>query len=324
LSPVFIRLAKPAPNGRRKALTKASFKAIFLESCLTQEEAMSRSGVSYQVLVTCRHIYGVEFKEELRQRRSKNHSRTMLGNNHGAGVERKGKKHKIKRLLPKAELLRLIESGFNDELIAKKLGTTPHHVRRNVAHYGVDRQPQLPLRLQHMDSEQLARLEGLVPGFKSAASTAYEDPHQFFLHLHLAFARMRFLLEDIRSLHTSYKYFLQIGKVPRDHITFSMNIAELTLSMALLDAGIQHQRLSAFFKKFQADFSFPPTRLLVEVDGEYHEKDETTIKRDARKEEAASALGYKVRRFGTQDVMNNTAKVVTRIERWLASSVFAR
>ncbi len=324
LSPVFTHLKKPAPNGRRKALTKASFKAIFIDSGLTQEQAMKRAGVSYQVLVTSRHLYGEEFKEALRRRRSKNHSRAMRGNKHGGGVERKGKKHKIKKLLPEKKLRALIAKGLNDELIAKRLGTTLHHVRRNVEYYEIERQPQLPLRLQHMDEPQLARLESLVPGFKQAAALAYEEPHQFFLHLYQAFARMRFLLEDIRSLHTSHKYYVQTGKVPKDHITFSMNMAELALSMALLDAGVPHQRLRAFHKNYQADFAFPPTRLLVEVDGEFHDKDETTIKRDARKEEKARELGYEVRRFGTAEVLTDTAKVVATIERWLASPVFAR
>lgn len=301
-------------KGTRKLLSERSFVRIFIEEQRTQAEQMARYGISYGVLTRCRKLYGPLYASQLKMLRSRNHSRAMRGNRHGRASKGIKRPHKIKTLLPRDKLEALVRQGLKDVEIARRLKTTEYHVRRNIKHYEIQRDFLLPPKLQHLSTAEVARLEALAPGFTEAAQRFYEEPEAFFNTIYQAMTGLVTLVDELRSFAPSHAYYVRAGLIPKSHVCWSLNRAEMLLSRALLDAGVPHQREFCFFKNWRADFFFPPDRLLVEVDGEFHRKDKTTKARDRRKTAKAKELGYRLLRFTTDEVTQETGRVVSEIE----------
>lgn len=312
--PTFIKLDRPTRGGRRTVLDEASFVEIFVNQQGTQVEQMEKYGISYQMLTACRQVYGAKYAADLKRKRAANHAKAATGEKRNLGGTRTGCKHKIKVVIPKERLEELVARGLKDVQIAQILDTTEHHVRRNIRYHDIRRSPELPMCLSKLGPDELARLESMVPGFTEAATASYVSPQAFFHKLYLAFAQVRFLLEDLKSFAKSLDYYRSIGAVEKDHVTFSMNLAELRLSMALLDAGIPHQRQRCVFKNWAVDFTFPIAMLMVEVDGRFHKTCEKTQARDERKQAKYESMGYLILRFTTEEVAKECGRVVSEIE----------
>jgi len=312
--PAFIKLDTPTKSGRRTVLDEASFVEIFITQQGTQVAQMEKFGISYQMLTACRQVYGKKYVAELKRKRAANHSKATKGQVRSVGHSRTGCKHKIKVVLPKERLEELVARGLKDVHIAQALNTTEHHVRRNIKHHDIRRSPELPMCLSRLGPDDLSRLDAMVPGFSKAAAASYVSPQEFFHKLYLAFAQTRLLLEDLKSFGKSLDYYRKLGMVEKDHVTFSMNLAELQLSMALLDSEIPHQRLRCVYKNWAVDFTFPEAMLMVEVDGRFHVTCEVTKSRDERKQKVYTAMGYEILRFTTKEVAEETGRVVSEIE----------
>ena len=70
---------------------------------------------------------------------------------------------------------------------------------------------------------------------------------------------------------------------------------------------------------FIADFFCAQEKLVIEVDGAYHQAPEIKLS-DAERTEALNANGYKVLRFTNEEVSNNIDAVINQIEEYLSSS----
>jgi very-short-patch-repair endonuclease len=278
---------------------------------------MEKYGISHQMLCLCRALYGERYKDDLRRLRSSNHAKVMKGNQRGLGNTGSRGKHKIKTLLDPEALASCVALGLADVEIARRLGTTEHHVRKNIQHYDITRTHTLPMCLKFLDATSLDVLERAAPGFKAAAEHFYTEPHAFFLHVYSSMLRLRFLLEDLRSFRKSHDYYVQAGKIPRDHISWSLNINEMRLSDGLIAAGVLHQRNVCFHENYCADFMIGKT--LIEVDGEFHAKDSATKARDKIKQAHADRLGFVVLRFTTQRVRDDLEGVVCEIQAALSA-----
>lgn len=308
--PKFLRLKK-AIDGRRRILDEASFVQIFLREQLPQREAMEKFSVPRHVLVASNKVYGPKYRTELRELRSKNHTSAMMGNTHGAG---------LKADLDEKMIRALVRRGFSDWQIAQELGSHEGTIKRHLKKWRVVRRIKLPRSMHDLESTELSWLEGLVPGVRESVETLYEKPHEFFLKLYEAQGRLFLLLEDLRQIREKHRYFVERGLIPRDHVSWGLNRHELLLSLELLRAGVPHVREFCFFKNWRADFSFPGTKLLVEVDGEFYMKNPVTIARDQKRGKKARELGYRVIRFSTTQVDRNLSGVVRRIVRRLHES----
>ncbi|WP_368040551.1 endonuclease domain-containing protein [Roseicella sp. DB1501] len=71
-------------------------------------------------------------------------------------------------------------------------------------------------------------------------------------------------------------------------------------------------------KHYKADLSDKDRMLVVEIDGNSHNSVKAQA-RDAKKDKALSLLGWSVLRFSNQEVMENTASVVERIQSFTTS-----
>ena len=91
----------------------------------------------------------------------------------------------------------------------------------------------------------------------------------------------------------------------------------LTASEQLLWSQLSGRKLGVVFRRqvpllgrFIADFLAPAQRLVVEVDGTYHEQ---RLRADAARDAVLGRAGYRVLRFDTQMVMENIHAVLARI-----------
>ena len=96
-----------------------------------------------------------------------------------------------------------------------------------------------------------------------------------------------------------------------------------TLSEQLLWAALRAGRLGAGFRRqvpvggrFVADFLAPAARLVVEVDGGYHEQ---RGRADARRDRALCRLGYRVLHLDAELVMRDLGAAVALVREALAA-----
>jgi very-short-patch-repair endonuclease len=89
-----------------------------------------------------------------------------------------------------------------------------------------------------------------------------------------------------------------------------------TPSEARLWEAIRGKKLGVHFRRQVVigrcivDFLAPAVRLVVEVDGEYHQR---RLKADARRDETLRRLGYRVLRLDSALVLNELAVAVERV-----------
>jgi very-short-patch-repair endonuclease len=62
------------------------------------------------------------------------------------------------------------------------------------------------------------------------------------------------------------------------------------------------------------DFACPQERLIVEIDGPYHDE---VVEADSKRQEHLEAMGWKVIRFRDQDVVENVERIARAIAREL-------
>lgn len=84
-----------------------------------------------------------------------------------------------------------------------------------------------------------------------------------------------------------------------------------------LDSKVRRQHV---IENFIIDFAFLNEKLLIEVDGEYHEEEEQKRYDDSRSA-YLSEIGYKIIRFTNNEVENDTDTVINKIEQELKSRI---
>jgi len=276
-------------------LSKESFEGIYVASNLSWSEARQVYGVSHQVMVRAVQAYGEEFSDRLSVKKGRHIS---------AG------KRKPETFFPKEALVGLLDDGLSCNQIAARLGVGESVVSVDLHHHGIARNTVGSLSwLTVLSGEEMKALEVLNP----AISVLPEDEQESFGVLVETYQRVISLSTRLKRAESALRSAVEQGSVERRHLTFSTNRAEMRLSRALIAAGIQHRRLLAFYKNWQADFAWPEGKLLVEVDGDWHRKDAATKGRDKRKEKKAKELGYRVLRFTTEDVYKRLPTVVRGI-----------
>ena len=320
--PIVVRLDTAlAKTKRRMVLDEPSFIEFILKRGLSREMLLAEWGISHHAYNSSIELYSSKYGEELFNLKHRRYSKAMRGNKRGA------REHPAV-LLDKEKLTKAVASGKKLSVLAEEFQTTEWFLRANVRHLGLEKDGELPNRMQRVDHEYLDRLEIFSPGIANAAKKFYDDPHKFYLILYEAFCKVSEIIWFIKEQSKTHSYYREKGKIPKDHICWSNNQYEMRLSKALQESGILHIREFAFYKNYRADFSFPGFKLLVEIDGGFHEKEDTVV-RDAKKEAAAKKLGYKTLRFSTSQVLENIKCIVEQIEKSLreefqASSLLVR
>jgi very-short-patch-repair endonuclease len=289
-APTWVRMSKT----KGFLLSRESFEEIFVNSDLTQEEARREYGVSHQALIRAVKAYP-EFRAALLVKRGR-----LLS----------ASKRQTESFFSKKVLVDLYDQGLSSRQAAERLGVGESIVLMDIHHHGLARSRSHILswlnRLSDNEHAALTMLNGDMENLP-------EDPQGLFTVLVESYQRLVELSDRLKESNALLRTLVNRGEVERLHLTFAMNRAEIRLSRALIAAGIQHWRPFCLYKNWMADFGWPEEKLLVEVDGEYHRKCETTKARDRRKAKKAKELGYRTLRFSTEDIHRSLPTVVGQI-----------
>ena len=286
-------------------LLEEDYVSLYLIRKLTSAQ-LKELGATHKIVTNSTRHYRKKYKEQIRKRHHHMYATAMKGNT-------RGKKEKPGVLLEKDILDTLLKKGWSVRRIATHLKTSAWFVRSSIKYHGLTKSGGLPYRMIDSDARYLEQLERFVPGITEKAVNYYSDPVAFYSTMYEAFTQVIDLLWFIKEQSSGHQYLRETGRVSRDHISWSLNRHEALLSSALLSAGIPHIRQLTFYKNYMADFGFPETKLLVEVDGEFHKNHPETKARDKRKTAAARRLGYRVIRFTTKQVEKELPLVIAKI-----------
>ena len=297
---------------RYHVITESDFVEYVLKQGLTRNELLLR-GVPTNTYTTSIVLYRNKYASELRQLKHKRYSLALKGNVHG-------KKKHPDVVLDKQQLQKEVNSGKNISVLAEIFHTTAWYVRENIRYHKLERTGELPYAFQRLDEHFLKQLEQYTPGILESAKQYYTDPHAFFLkayEAYLAIMESVWFLKDIAAAHAHYR---ETGRIPKDHICWNSNRSELRLSRILQHANIPHIRQFNFYKRYTADFAFPNTKLLVEVDGSFHDNNEDTKQRDHIKNRAAKKYGYTLLRIPAKRLQEDPQWVLNQIKHSLQNA----
>lgn len=288
--PTYVRRAR----SKGFVLTPEAFKAAFVDSNFTQGEAKAEFGISHQAMIWAVKHYK-EFAPALLKKRGRMISARRIA---------------AEAFFPQAKLERLLARGLTVEEIAAELGVGASLVLIDLRHHGIARSRGNVS--QWLDSLSQPELDALALVNQEMGALTGDAAHDFPVLLE-TYQRLMALADIVKLSKATLRALQSRGELPKAALTFSSNRAEMRLSRTLTAAGIEHTRLFAFFKNWQADFAWPEKKLMVEVDGEYHRKDAETKKRDARKTKKARQLGYRVLRFTIEQVDGELPMVIHKI-----------
>jgi very-short-patch-repair endonuclease len=229
----------------------------------------------------------------------------------------RGKKKMPDVVLDREVLLQELQAGRKLCVIAQRLGVSEYYVSANMRYYALSRSCELPPRMQHIELDIVEQLDVLSPGLLESAKNFYNDPQKYCNQLYLAHCKVLELQLFIKQQAATWIRLKDSGHVERNHISFSTNIHEMRVSLALLHAGIPHMR-NYPIGRYYTDFWFPDSTLLLEIDGEFHKKDQATQVRDLAKTKYLESQGYQIVRFTTQQVEEDTPTIITSIKNLLS------
>jgi len=255
-------------------------------------------------------FYKEKYKNQLLEQKRKHYARSKFGNKYGA-------REKPATVIEKSVLEDMLGRGLGLYQIADKLNTSAWFVRENIVLHGLSNTNRLPSKMQEVDFAFLERLEPFCPGITEKSEQYYEDPHAFFQNLYKAYIRLNELTWFVREQAHAHAYYVEKGTIPRDHICWMANRAEMRLSLVLLEYQIPHLRQYTFHKNYIADFAFSGSPLIVEVYGDYHKNDAATKVRDKKRMRILKRAGYATMTFTDKEVFQDTQNVVLAIQKEL-------
>jgi very-short-patch-repair endonuclease len=319
--PTFIQCPKEytTKGGWRKILDEKSFVKLVLEDHLTSTELRDRYQINQKTSSLSRRVYMEKYGARIIATKELNYRRGALMRdpatlNWGDKI-----------IIPKEVLVGLIEEGLTEWSMAERLGVSPQVVGKNIRRYKLP-QPRIKLqRMKREDSENLKKLEFLVPGIGDAAYRYVEDPLQFFHLLYLTYGQIYELLWFIKRIAGRHSQWLEARRIPKDHVCWNTNKAEIVLSMELLKNNIPHVRQFNFSKNYMADFYFPNTNLIAEINGSFHyPKTEVADKyikvRDEERQAEMERTGYKCLILLGKEVERKPAEAVLNIQKALSKA----
>lgn len=286
---------------RTKVLSRTSFMQLLAEE-LPDMEIVRKYGISRNMWITSKVAYADEFAEQLAARTHANYSRSM---------RRRPKRFKSVPaiVVDKSRLEHLLAEGRTLPRIAQALAVSEFTLARNLSFHGLaEPSARLPARMQTADLHLLETLEQFSPGIVDKVKAYYRDPHAFYGAMYEAFCRLNELIwfvQDHAKGHSSYR---ESERIPKDHICWSLERAELTLSIALQHHGIPHVR-QFMTGKHAVDFAFPEHGILVEVDGASHTLP-GRVERDSIVDRWAVENGWVLHRVSARDVKRNPHQVI--------------
>ena len=114
----------------------------------------------------------------------------------------------------------------------------------------------------------------------------------------------------MRKIHN-----LKNKKLVRQSLRKNQTIQEVILWSRLKDKNLGYKfRRQQSIGKYVVDFYCPEKKLIVEVDGSQHADKQKSY--DVERDKYLKSLGFKVLRFGNDDINNNIEGVVIKIKEY--------
>lgn len=306
-SPRILRVHPPLKNGRTLVLDEETFVELVIRRKLSRTKIVEQyPKISSHIIDNSRILYQKKYLDALTSVKHYQYSMALRGNTHG-------KKSKPSILIPQDKLLPMINSGKKLSVIAKELHTSEYAVRTSVKFYGIDQSGELPYSLQNIDTEYLNLLEIFVPGLLDAAKNYYDNPGAYYDKLYLGYLNINQIIWFIKEQASGHRYYQQKKKIPKNHICWNSNQAEMILALALLDEHIQHIRQYNYFKNYQADFFFPQANLILEIQGTIHKFPSIQLM-DNQKKQMIEKLGINYMEVKAQEIFTNLPTVLNGLK----------
>jgi len=308
----------PQLRGYSRVLHEEDFVRLYLKEKLRDKDVLKRCRCSINLLVCSRRFYRKKYGKQLHALRCQHYSESMMSNS-------RGRKDRPAVLLSYSRLKKALWSGHAYEKIAANLGVSVFTLTRNVEYHGLQKEAQrvrqrwqeqrLPRAVQ--DLALLRQLELLSPGLRASLEHYYAKPAAYFHHLYRAFVTLQQCLWAVQKQAKAHSYFVAKKRVPKDHVAWNCNRAEMLLSEALLSLKISHQRLVPLLG-VNVDFLLPKKRVVVEVNGSIHNAP-VVKRRDKRKERAIRAAGYRLLVLDSAEVIAKPTAAAKKVRSFLGA-----
>lgn len=200
-------------------------------------------------------------------------------------------------VVPLASIQPYIDRRVPYDTAANELGLSTRNYVRNVEYWsGAGELYQSSLH--RCSAESLAVVEELF-GADLSASTYYDDPESYLENAYHLFLKLDDVLNATGSLGKSLDYWRsKKGREFLEHVTFSRVKSENAFARFLLRLGVPHARQFVFpGSRYTFDFKFDHLKVILELDGEYHDNCPATVERDAAKVALAEKNGFRIVRF---------------------------
>lgn len=316
-TPQTMRLSEPmiSREGKTRRFTvldEPSFKKIILEENCSSREARTRFGVNSDIFIATRQYWSLNgYADAVKLARRKNHQRVMWGN-------KRGSRSAPYILLPREALEPLAKVNMGTWQMAYRLGVSEFLVRRNLQHYGLQTEGRLPRGMGLQDLELAEMWDAWVPGLLEALKNHRLAPETYFDKLYQFYLRLFQTVWLVQEQLKRHSYYVEKGTVIRSHVSWSTNLNEMRVAIALLDAKIPHARqvhlqVGKKKKKYIVDFLIDET-LVLEVDGTWHDLG-LSKKNDAQRDRELRAAGYRVLHVKTSKLESQLANLLVDIQK---------
>jgi len=302
-------------DGRRiSLLTEQSFLDLVINGPQISHKTCNDFNVSKKCYNNSLAFYREKYVNELQQIRHERHAKALKGNTRGT-------KKQPDVILNREELMEAFSEIKSVLGVANHFNTTEYFIQKNLEIYNEEPiQYRYTLRPNNKDLQLVEKLSFFVPTIKENYLNYRQNPIAYFMDLYKTFLIVEDLIDFVKQEGKAFRHYRSTGCAEKSEICWSSNIGERKLSLALIEQGISHQRQVKLGtkkdKNWLYDFVFPEKMLIVEVDGEFHEQEETQ-QRDRLKQKQAENLGYTILRFSTKEVSKEIECVIQKIKDWL-------
>jgi very-short-patch-repair endonuclease len=265
------------------------------------------AGFNKRTLLNTIHAYRDKYPARRRQIAGAALSMRQKGNTNGCRPP--------STVLDRDELEKLVNKGYTGSDLCRHFGLSGFIIDRNLQLHSLKalwRSSGLP---KSFAESQLAPLEVFCPGIIAAFHNYATDKAPFLRMVYKAYLKslcQAWWIQDFFRI----PIMLSLKKERPDcldEIAWRCNRAEVYLAQELLERNIRHVREFSYEQKQggkMADFAITGTNILIEVDGSgYHEAE-----RDRLRDEKIVAIGFKVLRFTTRQVLEDVVSVMALIE----------
>jgi len=305
-----LEISKSAINSRLVTVASPSHSPVVLAELdmkmLLDNEITTTSLIEAKfsrrvVLQTWKH-YRPKFGPQMQALNRMALSAKLTGNRNG--------ERPLPTLIPKEEMIKLINQGLSVSHIAQKFNTTWHLAKRNIDQASLETSIWASSTFHSVTESQLQALalfnEGLMPAWNNRG----QDRQELVNQLYQTFIRVALNLYFLMNLGLRASSGLWTKGLKLPNVCWSLNYHELMFALALDDSKIPYHRQFFPFPKERVtvDFAILNTNVLIEIDGPYHRQ-----MKDSLRDKRLIGAGFQIIRFTLEQVEKSLPDCVKQV-----------